>query len=158
MAYSRKQSSFDGQNSNDLGEQDKLVSIAKNQTNPYLAKASDWPDGKSPADVGTGQGSGATWESPKSGGYDSLVMQNKNQMGPRHAETTESSAMNDSMDERKAAVAAGFKVSTNKGESESKPSAESIPESIDLLTGKISCAGYKASPVGEVGQRDVKLG
>jgi hypothetical protein len=34
----------------------------------------------------------------------------------------------------------------------------SIPEGVDLISGKLTCAGYKETPKGEVPQSNVSIG
>lgn len=145
----RMQSSLDNQNSDEMGGKDQLVNLGMNQGSPRNAVASDFPDGKTSASVGTGQGSNSD--------YEGLVPQNKNQEGPQHTEDGTSST-NDSMDEKASAVGANFKVSTNSGESSNKAVTPSIPESVDLLSGDITSSGYSQTRVKEVPDKLAHIG
>jgi len=156
----RKQSSFDGQNADKMGVKDSLVSIAANQTNPYDAKARDFPDGKTSADARHGQGSGASWENRDAGGKDDLVKLNDNQEGPRNAEANMEggNAIDDSMSERAQMVARNFPIERNRGESSSSAQSPMLAESIDKLEGRIKVSGYSATCVDEVPDRQVSIG
>lgn len=123
----RKQSSFDGQNSNG-GSKDSLESQTMEQRDPYRAKASDFPVKKvTPAN---GQG-------VDGGGKDQLVPWMGNLTSPRHVEIP-AEGESDSMASRASAVASNFKVSTNSGESGSSPTSMTIAEGIDCSTGRIT--------------------
>lgn len=145
---SRKQNSFDNQNSDDMGAKDNLVPQTTSHRDPYRAKASEFPvTSVTPAN---GQGS------DDAGQKDKLVSQSYNQIGPRHTQDGPNKE-NDSMQENAAAVASNFKVSRNQGESSVAPGSPSFPESIDLGTGKISSKGYSPTRLDEVPDKLVTI-
>jgi hypothetical protein len=144
---SRKQSSFDGQNS-DGGNRDSLESQTMNQKDPYKAQGSDFPVKKvSPAN---GQGV----DGP---GKDQLVPWSGNLTSPRMVEIP-SEGESDSMKSRAGAVAANFKVSKNSGESGVAPTSPGMDYTINLSDGRIECAGYKSTRVKEVVEDSVSIG
>jgi len=114
---------------------DELVSLGANQTNPYDAKASDF---KSPGGRKHGEAEG----------QNALVPQNENQDGPRNAE--------DDGDMTPSVWGKGGK-QFPVGRADSGSTSVSIPESVDLATGKIS-GGHKVTRVGEVPDKLVSIG
>lgn len=88
-----------------MAGKDELVSLGKNQTNPYDAKGSDWKV-KVPA-----EGSGEE-------GMDMLLKQTDTQMGPRHTEDDgEGKGYGTPVPtDRSAKVSANFKVMSNSNE------------------------------------------
>lgn len=147
--------------SNDMSVKDELVPQTVGQKDPYSAKGSDWPDGKSKGDVRTGQTSGATHESPDAGGKDMLAEYTQNQCGPRHVEDDgpgEKGSGTPVPVDRAARVSSAFPIETNKGESDISGMKVNLPETINLSTGMIECAGYSKTRVGEVPQSNVTIG
>lgn len=107
-------------------EQDKMVPLTEAQTNPYLAKATDFKT-KVPA---AGSGTEGADKLMPGGGAD----------GPRH---TEDSGPGDGYGtpvpgDRSAIVGKSFKVETSKGEGGAPPEKVSYPCSVDLKTGQIT--------------------
>jgi len=142
---SRKQSSFDGQNS-DGGKKNSLESQTGQQVDNYHAKASDFPLKKvTPAN---GQGVDGFGE------QDKLVPWGGNLTSPRHVEIP-AEGESDSMSSRQSAVAGNFKVSTNSGESGVSPVSVSIDEGIDCSTGRITGGSL---PLKAVYESKVSLG
>jgi hypothetical protein len=146
------------QNSNEMGQKNELVGVNGNLQDPYRAKGSDWADGKTSADAGHGQGSGATWENRDGGGKNQLCDDSENQGGPRFIEDDgcgDSGAGTPVPGNRAARVAANFSVSRNDGESRSDGGEVGIPQSINLQTGYI--VGGDVSVVDEVPQFNVNI-
>lgn len=147
---SRKQTSMvDGQNSDAMGEKDKLISVTGNIQDPYKAKASDFPVKKVMA--ATGQSSDAPGE------QDTLVPWDGNKTSPRNAEVP-GMGEKDSMASRQASVSSNFKVETNRGESGVAPGDVKNMYSVDCTSGKIHCDSYKPTRVGEVEEDEVSIG
>jgi hypothetical protein len=143
---SRKQSSFDGQNS-DGGQKDSLESLSPAQKDPYRAQGSDFPVKKVSAFHG---------QSEDGGGKDNLATLSSNQESPREVEV--SGGEKDSMSSRQASVAANFKVGTNSGESGVAPVSPGNEYSVNLSTGAVECSGYKQTRVKEVKEDSVSIG
>jgi len=141
----RKQSSFDGQNS-DGGGKDELVSQSPKQVDSYHARGADFPVKKVSAAHGQS-------EDQMGGG---LVPWPGNLSSPREVEV--SGGEKDSMTERASRVAANFKVSKNSGESGSAPTSPGNEYSVNLSTGHVECSGYKQTRVKEVPEDEVTIG
>ena len=132
-------------------EQDKLVPLTIGEGDPYRVKGSDFPN-----KGGSGMGSKV--------GHDDLLSESELQCGPRH---NEDGGMGDggygtptqwNSGGRSPKVSAGFPVGKNKGEGDESPSKVSIPEGVDLISGKLTCSGYSETPVDETPQANVSIG
>jgi hypothetical protein len=157
-AAKKKVSAGHNQNSDDMGGKDELVGINGNHQDPYMAKGSDWPDGKTSVDADHGQGGGATYENPNGGNKNQLITDSENQCGPRHAEDDgpgEHGAGTPVPGNRAVRVAANFRVETNDGESRSDGGEMGIWQSVDLQTGHI--VGGEQTVVDEVPQFNVTI-
>ena len=115
----------------------ELVSQNPSQVDSYRVTGKDFPDKSSGA-----KGS--------SSGNNDLVKQSKTQEGARY------NAGEGPADWGKEGSA--FSVSKNKGESSEAPSSPSIPESVNLVSGKISVKGSNTTKVDEVPDKLVHLG
>lgn len=132
-------------------EQDKLVELYPAQMDPYRVKGSDFPN----------KGGSGVGGKP---GHDDLCPEAGNQEAPRHAE--DPGAGEDGYGTpsdwqsggRSKHVAASFPVGKNKGESEDTPSKVSIPEGVDLISGKLTCSSYKETVVDETPEASVSIG
>jgi len=113
----------------DMAGKDQLVSLGKNQTNPYDAKGSDWKV-KVPA-----EGSGEE-------GMDQLLKQSETQTGPRHTEDDGQGKGYGTPvpTDRSAKVSANFKVSGNSNEG---GSALGYSVGVDFGDGKHSSPDQK---------------
>jgi hypothetical protein len=145
---SRKQSSFDNQNSDEMGVKDSLVTHSPNQKDPYRAQGSDFPLKK--VSAAHGQSEDAPGENNK------LVTLSTNQESPRDTENKGGEA--DSMTTSRGNIAANFKVSRNSGESGVAPVDPGNEYSVNLSTGRIECSGYKPTRVKEVAEDEVSIG
>lgn len=146
------------QNTSEMAGKNELVGVNGNQQDPYLAKGSDFPDGKTSADAEHGQGGGATWENPNSGNKNQLVGDSQNQCGPRFAEDDgpgQHGSGTPVPGDRAARVKANFPISNNDGESRSDGGEIAIWQSIDLQTGHI--VGGEQTVVDEVPQFNVSI-
>lgn len=103
---------------------DSLIKLGGNLASPGLSKASDYPA------VGPSGPEGMAM------GQNKLIKQTMTQTGPRHTEDD-----GDGMPvptDRSRVISENFKVSVNGGEAGMKPTAVSIPGSVDLMTGQMS--------------------
>ena len=132
-------------------EQDKLVPLTVGEGDPYRVKGSDFPN-----KGGSGMGGKV--------GHDDLLSESELQVGPRH---NEDGGMGEggygtptqwNSGGRSPKVSAGFPVSKNKGEGDESPTSVSIPEGVDLISGKLTCSGYKETPAMETPQGNVSIG
>lgn len=141
-----------GQNSDNMGEKDELIGISGGHQDPYRARGSDFANGRTSADVGTGQGSGATWESRDGGNKNELVGLDGNQCSPRDAEDDgmgEHGSGTPVPGDRAARVDANFKINRNSGEARGSTGEVGIAEFIDLQEGYIRSSASR-TPVDEV--------
>ena len=108
---------------------DSLIKLGGNLESPDMSKASDYPavGPSGPAGMQTGA--------------DKLVPQTVTQEGPQHTEDG-GPGMPVPAD-RSRVISENFKVSVNGGESGMKPTAVSIPGSVDFTTGQMSPEAYK---------------
>jgi|SRR5581483_3683504 len=152
-----KVSAGHGQNSDEKGAKDQLVSIGSKQGNPYDAKGSDF----SVKRVAPKHGQGAGEAGSKSGDNE-LARLAENQEGVRHVEDggrgphgsgTPSGWVDGN---RSKHVAAAFPIEVNRGESNSEGGEIGIPESVSLHTGHIE-GGSKQTKVKEVPQYNVRI-
>jgi hypothetical protein len=154
-----KVSAGHNQTADSVAGYNELIGIDGNQQDPYRAKGSDWPDGKTSADAGHGQGSGADYESPNGGEKNRLIDDSQNQCGPRFIEDDGPGQYGSGTPvpgNRAARVAANFSIDRNDGESRSDGGESGIPQSIDLQTGYI--VGGDQTVVREVPQFNVSIG
>ena len=132
-------------------EQDKLIVLTVAESDPYRIKGSDFPN-----HGGTGMGGKV--------GHDDLLSESELQVGPRHNEDGGAgeggygTPTQWNSGGRSPKVSAGFPVAKNKGEAEESSVSVSIPEGVDLISGKLTCASYKETPVDEVPQGNVSIG
>lgn len=144
----RKQSSFDGQNS-DGGMKDSLEPMNPQQKDPYKAKASEFPVKKISA------GHGQSEDSSDS----SLISWAGNLTSPREVEIPgKGGSGSDSMATRASAVSSNFSVGTSSGESGVAPVAPGNEYGVDLSTGRVTCSSYKGTKVKEVAEDSVSIG
>lgn len=134
-----------------MAGKNELVPVNGGLRDPYQVMGSDFPDGKTSADAGHGQGS----DGP---GKNELVACAENQCGPRFVEDDgcgASGAGTPVPGNRGARVSANFSVGTSAGEGGSAPSGSSIPQMIDLSSGYIG--GGEQTRVKEVPQFNVSI-
>lgn len=114
----------------------ELVSQTAEQKDPYRVRSSDFAGGKTPANVGTGQGSDG-------GEMNQLCAQSGNLIGPRHTE--DDGSLTPVPGDRAARVSSNFK--------SAKAAAEGtkvdLSTNVNLETGKVE-GGYQFTPVKEV--------
>jgi hypothetical protein len=151
-----------GQDSTSGGEHDSLVSIGANQTNPYNAKASDFPAGHAVEAV-HGQSSGAEKLNSETAEKDTLAMQGENQIGPGYLEDEGPGASGAgtpsgwNVGGRAGKIASAFPVQANRGEAVASGTETALAEGVDLQTGKVTSKGYGATRVGEVPEDKVSI-
>jgi hypothetical protein len=128
-----------------MSEQDQLVGQTVGQWDPYRVTGKDFPN---PGGSGVG---------PKPG-HDELTKESMLQEMPRHNADDgpgESGAGTPSMWGKEGK---GFEAMKNKGEGGMPATDVSSPLSVDLVSGKIGCAGYKPTPVDETPGPYVSIG
>jgi hypothetical protein len=128
-----------------MSEQDKLVPMTVGESDPYRVTGKDFPN------------PGGSGEGPKPG-HDELTKESMLQEMPRHNADDgpgDSGAGTPSVWGKEGK---GFEAMRNKGESGSPAMDMSIAESVDLVSGKIMCKGYKQTPADEVPESSVSLG
>lgn len=132
-------------------EQDKLIEQYPTQMDPYRVRGTDFPN------------KGGSGAGPKPG-HDDLLSESELQTGPRHNEDAGAgeggygTPTQWNSGGRSPKVSAGFPVSKNKGEDDEPSTSVSIPESVDLISGKLTCSGYKETPADETPQANVSIG
>ena len=123
-----------------------LVDLTDPQRDNYRVKGSDFP-----AKVKGAQGASKDAQ-------DKLVPQSTEQKYARHNADDGAGISGAGTPSKWGDEGRAFSVQTNKGEGSESAKSVSIPESVDLVSGRISAKGYKSTPVMEVEQADVSLG
>jgi hypothetical protein len=125
-----------------MSEKNEMVSLNEAQKDPYKAKGSDFSVKNVRSEPFQSGGSKGMAE-----GKDELVKLSSGQQGPRRTQ-----------DEGDLTPSKWGKGDFSIGKNDEGGSSVSFDDSVDLVSGKIICKGYKPSVVGEVPQCGVKLG
>jgi hypothetical protein len=127
-----------------MAEKDQLVDESIQQKDPYKAKGSDFPVKSVKAD--NGQSGGAKGEAE---GQDALVKQGGALESPRDLESVSKGGPSE--------WGKGGKAFSVGKDSEGGTSVDE-PCGVDLVTGELTCKGYKKTKVGEVPDPKVSIG
>jgi hypothetical protein len=135
------------------GVQDDLVPLTAPEMDTYRVRGDDFPfTFKTPEDSSGGsQGAGLEQQ-------DKLCPEKELQVYPRYNADDgagESGAGTPSVWGKEGK---GFTVEKNKGEGDEPAKAMTIAEGVDLVTGKLTCAGYKETVVDETPEASVSIG
>lgn len=132
-------------NASEHKEQDQLVPLTAPEMDTYRVRGDDFP-------YSGGKGVG---DKP---GHDELVKESELQEYPRYNADDGPGESGAGTPSTWGKEGKGFEVSRNKGEGSVAAKDVSIPESVNMVTGKLECAGYKETVVDEVPEASVSIG